>query len=216
MMNISERELAVLKMKLGTNFDLDELLNIDIQESSYDECLIEADGEEYFVLTEEEAEQKHLEYIENFIDDVGISGFTGSFQYEIINNYMDNSWFDEAMRESFELYCDDIESEEGYEDEDGNEINRLHSEMIENNCETKEDYIDFLCGQYTDGAEWYKSNFGEKDFNETAKKYCNLDIEVIHEACISYDGIAHSLASYDGNEEVQEVNRTMYYIYRTN
>lgn len=184
----------------------------DITESTYDENTFDTPDGEYMVLTDEEADEKAKERVSDFIDDCGITGFTPSFQEEIKNNYTDLSWFDEAMRESYEFYIDDIR-EEFDTDEDGEEVTRLQLEMNEADCEDEESFLDYLCEQ-ENGADWYKSNFGDEAFNEAITKYCNLDVEAICEAVISYDGRGQQLSSYDGEENEQSFEGVTYYIYK--
>lgn len=73
-------------------------------------------------------------------------------------------WFDLALRESYEFYIDDIRHESpsiAYSDE---YESRLEEEMAEANCETEEDFLDYLCEGYDDAMEWYIDNFGAEEF----------------------------------------------------
>lgn len=203
---LNERIIAVLKME-GYN-TVEELLDIDLpEESTYNDKVIKFKGAEYLVLTEEEAEEKHLEYIENFIDDLGIEGFTPSFQEEILNNYIDDGgYFDDCLREHYESCVEDIKHEDG----------RLEEEMEDAECETEEEYIEHLIETAGDAKEYYKDNFDNEWFTKQVKENCSLDIEAISQAHIDADGIAHSLARYDGKEYEEDVDGETYYIYRTN
>lgn len=69
-------------------------------------------------------------------------------------------WFEDAMRESYEFYVADIR----YESASNSDYeSRLEEEMAEADCETEEDYIDYLCNDWDDAMEWYEMNFGVED-----------------------------------------------------
>lgn len=171
--------------------------NTEVEEVEYSETTYVVDDTEYLVLTNEEADEAHEEYIESFLDDCGIAGFSKFTQEYILENFVDTRWFDEAMRESYESYVSDIRDEESYSDDFET---RLEEEMAEADCEDEESYIDYLCSQYDDATEWYKENFGESDFSEAVKEYCSIDVAKVSEFCIEQHGRGHNLATYDGIE----------------
>ena len=72
-------------------------------------------------------------------------------------------WFEDAMIESNEFYIDDIRDESSYSDE---YETRLEEEMAEAECETEEDYLEYLNSDYDDPIEWYIDNFGADDFGK--------------------------------------------------
>lgn len=171
--------------------------NTEVEESECSKNTYIVNDTEYLVLTDEEADEARVEYLENFLDDCGIAGFSKFGQEYILENCVDTRWFDEAMRESYESYVSDIREElsssEGFE-------TRLEEEMAEADCEDEESYIDYLCSQYDDATEWYRENFGEMDFSEVVKEYCSMEIDKISEFCKEQDCRGHSLATYDGRE----------------
>lgn len=192
-------------IKLLDYLELDK--DVEVKESQYDENIYVVDGEEYLILTDEEADETHREYIKSFIEDCGITGFTEFAQEYIYENCMDSSWFDEAMKESFESYVEDIRNEES----DNGFKNRLVEEMYDNGCEDEDSYVEYLCSSYENGIQWYRENFGDTDFASIVNEHCSLDIDKISEFCIEYDGRGHSLSSYDGHElELDDE----YYAYR--
>ena len=172
------------------------------------------DGRAYFVYTGDEADQKAKEEVINAIDDMGIEAFTPDFQQDIIDNQMvDVDWFDDAMKESYEFYADDIMSE------DGEHGNRLFDEMIEEGViseedvtedgelvdgidldEKKEEFVEKLCENWDNGVQWYIDNFGEKDFSDVCKKHDLYDYDEIAETAIRWDGRGHFISMYDGEE----------------
>ena len=200
---MNERAIKLLNY-LGLSHDT------EVKESEYDDNTFIVEGKEYQILTDEEADEAHEEYISNFIDDCGISAFTPYAQRYIIENYMDKSWFNEAMIESYESYVEDIKLESS---SDKDFENRLEEEISDTGCEDEESYVEYLCSQYSDGVEWYIDNFGEADFFKICKETCHLDISGISEFCIREDGRGHSLATYDGNELELDDN---YYAYKLN
>lgn len=189
----------------------------------YDSDHFEYDNEEYAVYTDEEADEATYNDIENFIDDVGIEGFTQSFQDWIFNFALNDDWFADAQRESAEFYVNDIEDEgsDTYE-------NRLIEELVDNGIideedfhyaeddeleehpllnddidldDAKEELIDSMCEE--DPIEWYRWNFGfGRDFTDMLKKGYgpSLDMDAIVKECIEQDGRGHFLGYYDGDE----------------
>lgn len=180
----------------------------DLTEGYREEVFETKDGEEYFVLTDDEADKEFYDYEENLIDELGLDSFTDWAREYIIENCLDTDWFDEQMKEDFAIYCDDIETEDSSPDE---YKNRLEEEMAETECETKEDYIEYLCGNYSDGFEWFNSNFGSAELNHVINNYNLLDIDKVIEYIKEEDGRG-ILASYDGVENEEEE----YFIYRIN
>ena len=172
------------------------------------------DGRAYFVYTGDEADQKAKEDVINSIDDMGIEAFTPDFQQDIIDNQMvDVDWFDDAMKESYEFYADDIMSE------DGEHGNRLFDEMIEEGViseedvtedgelvdgidldEKKEEFVEKLCENWDNGVQWYIDNFGERDFSDVCKKHDLYDYDEIAETAVRWDGRGHFISMYDGEE----------------
>ena len=172
------------------------------------------DGRAYFVYTGDEADQKAKEEVINSIDDMGIEAFTPDFQQDIIDNQMvDVDWFDDAMKESYEFYADDIMSE------DGEHGNRLFDEMIEEGViseedvtedgelvdgidldEKKEEFVEKLCENWDNGVQWYIDNFGERDFSDVCKKHDLYDYDEIAETAVRWDGRGHFISYYDGEE----------------
>lgn len=196
---------------------LAEYAEIDGKEVKYDkdmDLFILPDGRAYFVYTESEADAKAIEEIMSLIDDLGIEAFTPDFRQDIIDNQMvDVEWFDDAMRESYEAYADDIK------DEKGEHGNRLFDEMIEEGIisetdvtedgklvdgidfdEKKEEFVEKLCDGWDNGIEWYITNFGESDFSEICKEHDLFDYDEIADMAIRWDGRGHFIAYYDGDE----------------
>ena len=84
------------------------LLQVEVMEGSeikvLNENTFEVDGAEYLVLTEEEREEEFYNYQKNLIDDMGLESFSEWAQDYIIDNFVDDEWFKDAMEEHFEYY----------------------------------------------------------------------------------------------------------------
>ena len=206
----------------------------DIQDG-YRDDYFEVNGKEYRVLTNDEADQAVVDDIEDFIDDVGIGGFTKAMQNWIVYNaILPSDWFSDAQRESAEYYVQDIEDEN-----DDTYENRLIAELVENGYldeendfhfdeddedqeypllnddvdleDAKEEYIDSMCDE--DPVEWYRFNFGDRELRQLIREGgIYLDYEAIADEVMSWDGRGNSLATYDGDEIELEDG---YYAYRT-
>lgn len=186
-------------------------------------------GESYLVLTETEADEALKEDVENLIDDIGIVGFSPDFIEWIKSNALDSEWFEDACRESNEFYSYDISSESG-----DTYATRLIDECVENgiisesdvnadgeyvgDLNLEEEYAEYLTNRTDadyagDFVQWYIDNFGDRElatlFSEGRVSY---DLDAIVEEIKSLDGYGNNLASYDGEEHMQDD----YYIFRQN
>lgn len=169
------------------------------------------DGEEYLVFTEEEADEEFYNYEENVIEEFGLSAFSDWARNYIINNFIDNEYLRNMIYNDYENYCDDIETESASDEE---YENRLEEEMAENDCETKEDYIEYLT-EFYDGEEvdYFTFNFGDDYFIKMVEQDGNImDVEKVIEYIKDEDERGFALASYDGVESEQG----NFYIYRIN
>ena len=165
-----------------------------------DKNTFEVDGAEYLVLTEDEREKEFKAYQESLIEDMGLESFSEWAQDYIIDNFVDDEWFMDAMRESFEYYISDI-NEEPADDEKFE--NRLQEEMAEVGCEDEEEFLNYHC-DLESPIEWLLNNFGEDEFNRTVKQNDLIDWEDVINSVAREDGYG-CLAAYDGEElELQD------------
>ena len=161
-------------------------------------------GEEYYVLTDEEAQEIYVDLQVDLINEFGLEGFTEYAQQYIIDNCLNIDWFNDAMIESNENYVYDLEEED------------LQELLDEYGVETAEDLINEFNSQYENGYQWYKETFGTEDIQYLINKHDLLNIDAVIEFCQEIDGRGHIIASYDGIENEVEIDDITYYIYRLN
>lgn len=186
-------------------------------------------GEEYEVLTDDEADERFSDGVRELIDEMGIEAFSPNFQEWIKDNALDSEWFDEAKDESNEYYMQDIRDESDYE-----YSSRLLREMVEEGVVDEsdleenedglldlkegsvddywEDFKELLNDRWSDSIQWYIDNFGDEDLTTVIKNNSGiLDIDKIIEEVKDFDGRGNEIASYDG-EEIELDNG--YFAYR--
>lgn len=196
-----EKVIALLEEVLDENYN--EGLEIIIKDNS----MIEVDGKVYKVLSDEEADEEFTSYQENLIDDLGINSFSDFGQKYILENFTDTEWFDEARKESYESYIEDIKQESASDTEKFS--SRLEEELYEADCENEEEYLERLCDD-EGSVTWFKFNFGDDDFKAVVKENDLVNWEGVIEWVKEVDGRG-CLAYYDG-EELELEND--YYAYR--
>lgn len=216
--DIDESSKESVAKTLTEDFNEDEriqalakYLDIDPSEISniYDYEFETPEGD-YLVVDEDEARQLAEDNIENFIDEFGIEGFTEDFKQWIENNALDTDWFIDAVTESMEAYADDIENESSSDDRFEN---RLEEEMydediiddddLENGYDfdsSRFDFINRLVNNAGDPIDYCRDNFGSDWISQAAKQNNLYDIDEIVDEAINWDGVAHFIAVYDGNE----------------
>ena len=184
--NDSDMEMETI-IALFNELNVEEIEEIII--NGYDE--IEIDGATYKVLTDEEAEEKFKSYQEDLFDDMGLSGYSESFQTWIKENALDKDYFDDIVRVDCEDYIEDIK----YDGED-----RLLEEMKNVDVETEEEYLEYLIDNAGDSIEYIKNNFGSYYLDEILQNQPWLiDLDTVIEEIKSWDGRG-CLAYYDGEE----------------
>lgn len=159
-------------------------------------------GEEYYVLTDKEAQEIYVDLQIDLINEFGLEGFTEYAQQYIIDNCLNIDWFNDAMNESNENYVYDLEEED------------LQELLDEYDVETAEELINEFNSQYENGYQWYKETFGTEDIQYLIDKHDLLNIDAVIEFCQEADGRGNIISSYDGIENEVEINDITYYIYR--
>ena len=161
-------------------------------------------GKEYYVLTDEEAQEIYVDLQVDLINEFGLEGFTEYAQQYIIDNCLNIDWFNDTMTESNEDYVYNLEEED---------LNEL---LDEYNVETEKELINEFNSQYENGLQWYKEIYGTEELQYLINKYNLLDVDAVIEFCQEVDGRGHIIASYDGIEDTIIINDITYYLYRLN
>lgn len=174
----------------------------DMDEDRHEYSL--SNGATYIVLDDDEADDAVIDYIENFIDDVGVTGFTPDFQEWIYTNAFDDSGFYDIMREDYEQYYYDLDDADVISEAE--ELNLLDSEDEDNmdahDIDSLRDrLIDYRIDDEPDAVTWFRDNFGDYAFNQqlSGMSYA-LDMRTIAEQATYWDGRGHFLSFYDGDE----------------
>ena len=181
---------------------LAKLLQVEVEDltiSKYDNRVFDNKNTgEYIVLTEEEAYNEAEESIRDLIEECGIESFSEGFQEWILDSYcVDKEWFDEYLEEYYSNYIDDIRDVKAiYEEYE----TRLDEEMDEAGVDTEEEFLDYLIEDAGNSIDWYIDCFGYEEFNAVCEDCDLIDWDNVIEEVISEDGLAHSIATYDGKE----------------
>lgn len=166
------------------------------------------DGEEYMVLTDEEADKVFYDYELDLIEECGLDAFTDWARDCIIENCLEVDWFEDFYREDYEKYANDIETESASSDE---YASRLEEEMAEAECVDVDEFIDYLVDSISDDfVGQFKFDFGEGMLTEVIMNNNLLDMDAVIDYIKKTEGRG-IIASYDGVENEEE-----YYIYRIN
>ena len=181
----------------------------EISEGYTDNVFETLDGEEYLVVTDEEADDEFYNYEAELIDELGLDAFTDWAKDYIVENCVDAEWFENFYYEDYESYANDIESESASSDE---YENRLEEEMAEAECTTIEEFVEYMVDRISDDlVGQFEFDFGKDALRDVISRYNLLDMDAIVDYIKEQDG-REVLASYDGieNEEGE------YFIYRLN
>lgn len=171
----------------------------------------EVDGEEYLVLTDDEAEKKFKEDEESLIDDIGMESFTENFKDYIRLNLIATKDVLSVIEEMMENYVNDLDEEELRDELESHGLLSEDEELLKEDINAlKIDLIDDLVNEIEDPTDWLIEQFGEKEFWTMMKDY--IDMDEIIDTIKEWDGRGPKLAQYDGIE--REIYGTDYYYYR--
>lgn len=195
---IEEEMLNALAKGLGVNVS-----ELTVHGSLYSNSITvtDADRNEYLVFAGYNyAEYAAIENTQEILEDTGIEGI--NFDYiGGIEDFVDVSWFKMACEEMDQNYLDDIKSEEGrFEEEFPGMTDDEALEKLRENWET-------------DPVQYFIDEFGEKEFENIVNNNRLFNNAKLAEAIVNADGVANSLATYDGKEIPLEND---FWAYRTN
>ena len=205
--NNLNNDILVDNTKLETTLIKCDLVE-DVESIEIDSNTIITDLGEYIVFNNyTDAENEAVEQCKQIIEECGL---TESLIFEAeIQGLIDTQWFIDYWKElhEFNAYEEGIQyiaTDEELEQLENGEISE--EEIRDNYFNMLQDSIQ---GQE---MEEYKYQFGEQDFQEILIREGLIDIEALAQWCVDMDGLAHYLASYDG----EEIEENGYYIYRVN
>lgn len=159
-------------------------------------------GEEYYVLTDEEAQEVYVGLQTELINELGLEGFTEYAQQYIMDNCLNINWFNDVMIRANEDYVYDLEEED------------LQELLDEYDVKTEEELINEFNSQYENGYQWYIETFGTEDIQYLINKHDLLNIDAVIKFCQEVEGRGHIISSYDGTENEIIIDDITYYIYR--
>ena len=195
-------------MEINHDIVIEDVQDITIYEEGNDILNIEVEGFEFIVsdnytALEELATERNIEIIEE-------CGLTQDLIDEAyIKGWIDESWFVDYMREHHEFlaYEEEIQYIATEEEIEAIEAGELDEE------EVRENYLESLNSSVEGNElEEFRFQLGDEEFQRVVLQENLIDIDKVAEWCVDMDGVAHTLATYDGQEE--EFNG--FYFFRTN
>lgn len=207
MKNLTENQLIGLLVNANLIEDVESVTHTYINEYDPEMVVESLEGDFVIYSNYSDAEECAIEICKDIIEDCGL---TDNLIHEAeIQGMIDESWFEDFLRESNEYLAYEegiqyIASDEQLEQLENGDI--TEDEIRENYLEGLNASID---GQW---MEEYKFQFGESEFQQVLIRENLIDIEELSKYCVDIDGVGHFIASYDGDE----IEHDGYYIYRTN
>jgi hypothetical protein len=226
--------------------DLLEISTGDIDKDDYGEhdFLVHTADEDgaYLVLTDEEADAKWREEVENLLMDCGIDGLDID-----VSDFVSDEYCEDSVEEYYHYEANDMDSEDlakelldaeeielsdtsifrlkskdelglddddeiDSEDPDSYEIVCYHSTLVDKYMEWRRNSEDFV-------QTYWELGLGD-GIDEELRYYIRqhhsfpswFDFDTLVDHCMDDRGAA--LSGYDGDEREQEINGRLYYIYR--
>ena len=200
--------VAICEM-METNHDItiEDVQDIAIYEMDNNILNIEVEGFEFTVSDDYEAlEELAIEQTKEVIEDCGLTQNLIDEAY--IRGWIDECWFEDFWRghHEFIAYEEGIQYIANEEEMEAIEAGALDEE------EVRENYLETLNSNIGNPIDEYKFQFGDEEFQRVLLSENLIDIDKVAEWCVDMDGVAHTLAQYDGEEE--EFNG--FYFFRTN
>ena len=195
-------------MENNHDIKIEDMQDINIYEEGNDILRVEVDGFEFitsdsYTALEKEAVRQTIHIIED-------CGLTENLIFEAeLKGWIDEEYFIEYWEE---LHYSMAYDEGIYNIIDADEVELYESgELLEDDI--RENYYNSLQDSIQNNwIDEFKYQFGDELFNDIVIKENLIDIEGLSKWCVDMDGVAHYLATYDGDE----IECNGYYIYRTN
>ena len=194
-------------MEINYDIKVEYLDDIIITEEGNDILRVEVDGFEF--ITSDNYTSLEKEAVRQTVDILEECGLTENLIFEAeLKGWIDTNYFEELWDElHYQMSCDGIQYIATDEE----------MELLESGQITEEEIRDSYYNSLQDSIKGneldeYKYQFGEEAFRDTILENNLIDLEKLAEWCVDMDGVAHTLATYDGEEE--EFNG--FYFFRTN
>ena len=184
----------------------EDIENIEITEIANNVYDVEVENYNYIVSNDYNAlEQLAIERSVSIFEDCGIPENL-IFEAEL-QGLIDAEYFEDYFNElhQFEAYDEGLEYI----------ITDEQDELLEAGEITEQDIRDNLYNSLQDSIrgnelEEYKFQFGEEEFQRVLVERNLIDIEALAKWCVNMDGVAHYLATWDG----EETETNGYYFYQ--
>ena len=195
-------------MVVNHDIQIENVQDIAIYEEGNDILNIEVEGFEFIASDNYTSlEELATEQVKEIIEDCGLTQNLIDEAY--IKGWIDESWFEDYMREHHEFlaYEEEIQYIATEEEMEAIEAGELTEEDV------RENYLESL-NSSIEGNELdeFKYQLGDEELQRVLLRESLIDIDKVAEWCVDMDGVAHTLATYDGEEE--EFNG--FYFFRTN
>ena len=193
-------------MEINHDIVIEDVQDITITEEGNDILNIEVEGFE-FVASDNYTSLEELatEQVKEIIEDCGLTENL-IFEAEL------KGWIDE---EYFREYWEDLHYSMAYDEGiynimDSDEVELYESgELLEDDI--RENYYNALQDSIQNNwIDEFKYQFGDDLFNDIVIKENLIDIEALAKWCVDMDGVAHTLATWDG----EETETNGYYFYQ--
>lgn len=182
-----------MKEEQNENFDIEEVSVCEFDNGIFE---INVNGYEYIVSNNyDRLEKEAIQDTINIIEDCGLTQNLIDEAY--IKGWIDKSWFEDYMREHHEFLA--------YEEEIQYIATEEEMEALENGHTTEEEirenYLESLNSSIEGNElEEFRFQLGDEEFQRVILRENLIDIEEVAKWCVEMDGVAHTLATYDGEE----------------
>lgn len=195
-------------MEINHDIKVEDAQDITIYEEGNDILRVEVDGFEFITSDNYTSlEELAMEQVKEIIEDCGL---TQNLIFESeLKGWINEEYFKEYWEE---LHYSMAYDEGIYDIMDSDEVELYESgELLEDDI--RENYYNSLQDSIQNNwIDEFKFQFGDDLFNDIVIKENLIDIDALAKWCVDMDGVAHTLATYDGEEE--EFNG--FYFFRTN